>query len=57
MAADVMGECWVLPTTCPAISLDTRYRSCSGSTGVCLDLCRAIRANVSAYYYDTNCPV
>jgi hypothetical protein len=42
-AASPPGDCWVLPTTCPAAGSDQHWSSCA-RFGACVDVCTAIRA-------------
>lgn len=48
------GQCWVLPTTCPA-DPDTDWASCGGPS--CTDVCSAIRSGTQYFHADTSiCP-
>jgi hypothetical protein len=53
---DPMGQCWVLPDTCPTIVIGGQLRQCNSSTLKCFDSCTAMKTG-GTYYTDTTCPI
>lgn len=52
--ADQGGECWALPTQCPAVAVGGRSRAC-GLAPTCSDECNAIKKG-GTWYDDSSCP-
>jgi hypothetical protein len=54
---DPMGDCWIVPASCPPIAIGAEWRECfGGPVDPCLSMCDAIR-NGGWFYRDPNgCP-